>query len=76
MGGGLLIDGGIHYLHLLRDWAGPVDEVVAMAPPNTFPAVEGEDTVFLLAPVPERRRRDADHLRSPRRGCPARSGPG
>jgi predicted dehydrogenase len=48
MGGGLLIDGGIHYLHLLRDWAGAVDEVVALAPPNTFPAVEGEDTVFLL----------------------------
>jgi predicted dehydrogenase len=47
-GGGLLIDGGIHYLHLLRDWAGPVDEVVALAPPNTFPGVEGEDTVFLL----------------------------
>ena len=48
MGGGLLIDGGIHYLHLLRDWAGPVDEVIAVAPPNTFPEVEGEDTVFLL----------------------------
>jgi predicted dehydrogenase len=48
MGGGLLIDAGIHYLHLLRDWAGPVDEIVAMTPPNTFPAVEGEDTVFLL----------------------------
>src|SRR5262245_6903509 len=47
MGGGLLIDGGIHYLHLLRDWAGPVDEIVALAPPNTFP-VEGEDTIFLL----------------------------
>ena len=48
MGGGLLIDGGIHYLHLLRVWAGPVEEVVALAPPNTFPGVEGEDTVFLL----------------------------
>jgi UDP-N-acetyl-2-amino-2-deoxyglucuronate dehydrogenase len=47
-GGGLLIDGGIHYLHLLRDWAGPVDSVVAAAPPNTFPDSEGEDTVFLL----------------------------
>jgi UDP-N-acetyl-2-amino-2-deoxyglucuronate dehydrogenase len=48
MGGGLLIDGGIHYLHLLRDWVGPVDEVVAFSPPNTFPEIEGEDTVFLL----------------------------
>lgn len=48
MGGGLLIDGGIHYLHLLRAWAGPVDEVTALAPPNLFAGVEGEDTIFLL----------------------------
>jgi predicted dehydrogenase len=48
MGGGLLIDGGIHYMHLLRDWAGQVDEVVALAPTKTFAEVEGEDTVFLL----------------------------
>jgi predicted dehydrogenase len=48
MGGGLLIDGGIHYLHLLRDWGGPVDEIMALAPPNAFPGAEGEDTVFLL----------------------------
>jgi len=48
MGGGLLIDGGIHYLHLLRDWAGPVERVVAVTPPNTFSDIEGEDTVFLL----------------------------
>jgi predicted dehydrogenase len=48
VGGGLLIDGGIHYLHLLRDWAGPVDSVIAAAPTKTFPAAEGEDTVFAL----------------------------
>jgi predicted dehydrogenase len=48
MGGGLLIDGGIHYLHLLRAWAGPVDEVTALAPPNLFADVEGEDTIFVL----------------------------
>jgi predicted dehydrogenase len=48
MGGGLLIDGGIHYLHLLRAWAGPVNEIMALAPPNAFPGVEGEDTIFLL----------------------------
>lgn len=48
MGGGLLIDGGIHYLHLLRAWAGPVQDVMAMTPPNAFPGVEGEDTIFLL----------------------------
>ena len=48
MGGGLLIDGGIHYLHLMRAWAGPADEVMAVAPPNALPGVEGEDTAFLL----------------------------
>jgi predicted dehydrogenase len=48
MGGGLLIDGGIHYLHLLRAWAGPVEDVMAMSPPTAFPGVEGEDTIFLL----------------------------
>ena len=48
MGGGLLIDGGIHYLHLLRSWGGPVGEIMALSPPNTFPGIEGEDTIFLL----------------------------
>jgi predicted dehydrogenase len=48
MGGGLLIDSGIHYLHLLRTWIGPVAEVMAMAPPNAFAGLEGEDTVCLL----------------------------
>ena len=48
MGGGLLIDGGIHYLHLLRDWAGPVDDVVALAPREHVPRREGEDTVFVM----------------------------
>lgn len=47
-GGGLLIDGGVHWVHLLRDWGGPVVEVSAMAPPNLFPELEGEDTAFLL----------------------------
>jgi predicted dehydrogenase len=48
MGGGVLIDGGIHYLHLMRAWAGPVGEVMAVAPPNLFAGVEGEDTIFVL----------------------------
>ena len=48
MGGGLLIDAGIHYLHLMRAWAGPVEEIMAVAPPNLFAGIEGEDTIFLL----------------------------
>ena len=48
MGGGILIDGGIHYLHLLRSWGGPVETVTAASPPNVFPELLAEDTVFLL----------------------------
>ena len=48
VGGGLLIDGGIHYVHLLRDWGGPVARVAAFAPPNLLQDLEGEDTAFVL----------------------------
>jgi predicted dehydrogenase len=48
MGGGLLIDGGIHYLHLLRVWGGPVEEVTAMAPANVFSGLDAEDSIFVL----------------------------
>ncbi len=48
MGGGLLVDGGIHYVRLLRDWAGPVAWVTATAPPNLFAGLEAEDTAFVL----------------------------
>ena len=47
-----------------------------MAPPNTFPAVEGEDTVFLLVRFRSRRRGDAGHLHGRAGAFPARSGPG
>jgi predicted dehydrogenase len=47
-GGGALIDGGIHYVHLLRAWGGPVAAVSAAAPSNLFADVEGEDTAFAL----------------------------
>jgi predicted dehydrogenase len=46
-GGGVLIDGGIHYVHLLRDWGGPVAAVTALAPPNLLD-LEGEDTILVL----------------------------
>jgi predicted dehydrogenase len=47
-GGGVLIDSGVHYVHLLRDWGGPIAQVTARAPANLFTEVEGEDTAFLL----------------------------
>ena len=48
MGGGLLIDGGVHYVHLLRDWGGPVAAVQAVIPDNLVAGLEGEDTAFVL----------------------------
>jgi predicted dehydrogenase len=49
MGGGTLIDGGIHYVHLLRWWGGEVCSVHALRPPPTLPDFEGEDAISLLA---------------------------
>ena len=48
MGGGALINGGIHYVHLLRWWGGPARRVFALRPPQTV-ALGGEDCVDLLA---------------------------
>jgi UDP-N-acetyl-2-amino-2-deoxyglucuronate dehydrogenase len=48
-GGGALIDGGIHYVHLLNDWAGPVRRVFALRPPQTITEMAGEDAVDVLA---------------------------
>jgi len=47
-GGGVLVDSGVHYVHLLRDWGGPITDVSAAAPPNVFTEAEGEDTAFVL----------------------------
>jgi predicted dehydrogenase len=51
-GGGALIDGGIHYVHALRWWGGPVRRVFALRPPQTIEAMGGEDAVTLLAELP------------------------
>lgn len=48
-GGGALIDGGIHYINLLRQCGGEVAEVYALRPPQTVEEMEGEDSVYLLA---------------------------
>jgi predicted dehydrogenase len=51
MGGGALIDGGIHYVHNLRWWGGAVRRVFALRPAQTI-AMGGEDAVDLLAELP------------------------
>lgn len=48
MGGGTLIDGGIHYVDLLLQWGGQATRVFALSPPRTLVRMEGEDTVSLL----------------------------
>ena len=48
-GGGALIDGGIHYVHILRWWAGEVRRVFALRPAQTLAGMAGEDAVDLLA---------------------------
>lgn len=49
VGGGALIDGGIHYVHNLRWWGGPVRRLFALRPPQTVGEMAGEDAVSLLA---------------------------
>lgn len=48
MGGGTLIDGGIHYVDLLLQWGGEARRVFALSPPNALVETEGEDTVSVL----------------------------
>src|SRR2546426_1548080 len=48
-GGGALIDGGIHYVHVLRWWGGEVRRVFALRPPQTIADMAGEEAVDLLA---------------------------
>lgn len=48
VGGGTLIDGGVHYVRLLHEWGGPIAQVSAASPPNLFDDVEGEDTAYVL----------------------------
>lgn len=48
-GGGALIDGGIHYVHILRWWGGEVQRVFALSPPATHTGFPGEDSISFLA---------------------------
>lgn len=48
-----MIDGGIHYVDILRNLAGHPESVYALVPPNkTIPCLEGEDTMSLTATFP------------------------
>jgi len=43
MGGGTLIDGGIHYISLLNQWGKRVELVFALSPPQSIGEMEGEN---------------------------------
>ena len=47
MGGGALIDGGIHLVSAIRLIGGEVDSVSAVTPPQSIPEMEGEDGIHL-----------------------------
>ena len=52
-GGGRMIDGGIHYVDVLRNLAGHPESVYALVPPHkTIHGIEGEDTMSLTATFP------------------------
>ncbi len=52
-GGGRMIDGGIHFVDVLRNLAGDPDQVYALVPSRkTIPGIEGEDTMALTASFP------------------------
>lgn len=49
MGGGALIDGGIHKVAALRMVAGDPQRISAVTPTKVFPEMEGEEAVYLWA---------------------------
>ena len=48
MGGGAMIDGGIHLISALTNIAGEVETVFALTPPQTLTNMEGEDSMSAL----------------------------
>jgi predicted dehydrogenase len=52
MGGGALMDAGIHKIAALRMLAGDPQQVSAVSPPKLFPEMEGEEAVSLWARFP------------------------
>jgi predicted dehydrogenase len=52
MGGGALMDAGIHKIAALRMIAGDPQQVSAVSPPKLYPEMEGEEAVSLWARFP------------------------
>ena len=52
MGGGVLIDGGVHSVHMLIELGGLPEEVHASILPRAADGLEGEDGIVLMARLP------------------------
>ena len=52
MGGGALIDGGIHYVDVLVNLGGFPEGIYATAPPRAFPDSEAEDGMVITLQLP------------------------
>jgi predicted dehydrogenase len=52
VGGGVFIDGGIHFVDVLLYLGGFPERVYALKPPQTFRQVEGEDGLVMTASLP------------------------
>jgi predicted dehydrogenase len=48
MGGGVLLDVGVHYVSVMRLWLGAVSTVWAATPPKLHPDLQGEDAITAL----------------------------
>jgi len=53
MGGGVLLDVGIHYVDVLRFWLGEPAMVWAATPPHLNKQMEGEDSILAVLRFPE-----------------------
>ncbi len=48
MGGGALIDGGVHNINVFHQLGGRIQQVFSLQPPNTITKMQGEDTTLTL----------------------------